>query len=1119
MRWVLGSGLRFWRLVVALALGVVVFGIVQLRSAPVDVYPEFTPPAVQIQTEALGLSAAEVEQLITVPLEQDLLNGVPWLDRIHSSSMPGLSAIDLTFQPGTNLYAARQMVQERMTQAHALPNVGSPPIMIQPLASASRVAMVGLSSKTVSPVEMSVLARWKIRPRLMGVPGVANVSIYGQRDRQLQVQVDPHRLQAQHVTLTQVIKTAGNALWVSPLTFVEASTPGTGGFVESPNQRLSIQHISPISDPAQLAEVPVEGPRGHVLRLGEVTTVVENHQPLIGDSVAPQTGGLLLAIDKFPGVNTLEVTRGIEAALQDMAPGLKGITIDPNVYRPASYIETALGNVGTAALIALAVALVLMLLLLASWRAALVALIVVPVALMVAICVLLVTRTTFTAITVLGLACALSLVIDDVITDLDTARRRLADRGAVPTGRGAVPAGSRGAVPAGSTAMAAGSTAMAADGSGNGAASDGTDRAHGSIQEAFLAARRPLGYATLAILLALTPFLFLDTLATSFSRPLVLTYALALLASMLVALTLTPALTTLLLRGDAAGREGSFGRQVKRFFDRRIAGSLTRPRGAWALAGVLGLAALVCVPQIGGRSLLPTLQDRNLLVQLQTVPGTSLPEMDRITAAASRELRGLPGVRSVGAQVGRAISSDQLVNVNSAEIWVTLDGSADYDHTKAAIGAALHGYPGVQTHLVAYPATRIAQVASGQADDLVVRVYGADLNVLQHKAEEVRAVLAKVPGLASPVVRLTPHQPTVDVRVKLAAAQKYGLRPGDVRREATTLTSGLIVGNLYEQSKIFDVVVWGTPGTRSDLTELGNLLIGTPSGQMVPLKTVATVAIRPEPTAITHDDVLRDVEVAAKVTGDPAAAADAVRQRLAAVPMPYEYHAEVFSNAATGQAGLLRTLGYTAAALIGIFLLLQAAVASWRRAGLLMLSLPLSVAGGVLTAPLAGGMWSTGALAGLVAVLALAIRDSVVLGYRIRAREQDGMIGPQTVLQVARERTVPVLQSVLITAGALAPLAILGTRPGLEFLHPMAIAMLGGLVSLLLVQLFVLPALLLTTAGQPAPAQQGPDQPGLRPGQPEPHPGEPAGRPGRPDPGPCAPEVQTPRPATGAAPG
>jgi Cu/Ag efflux pump CusA len=982
------------------------------------------------------------------------------------------------------------MVQERMTQAHALPNVGSPPIMIQPLASASRVAMIGLASQTVSPVEMSVLARWKIRPRLMGVPGVANVSIYGQRDRQLQVQVDPHRLQSRHVTLTQVIKTAGNALWVSPLTFVEASTPGTGGFVESPNQRLSIQHISPISDPAQLAEVPVEGPRRHVLRLGDVTTVVENHQPLIGDAVAPHTGGLLLAIDKFPGANTLEVTRGIEAALRDMAPGLKGITIDSNVYRPANYIETALGNAGTVALIALAVALLLMLLLLASWRAAVVALIVVPVSLMVAVCVLLLTGTTFTAITLLGLAAAVSLVIDDVVIDLDTARRRSAgDGGQVP----------------------------GTDGAGAASTSASEDRARDAVVEAFATARKPLGYATLAILLALAPLAFLSTLASAFSRPLVLTYALALLASMLVAFTLTPALTVLLLRGDSGRREGSFGRAVKSFFDRRLAGPITRPRRAWAIAGVLAIAALACVPQIGGRSLLPTLQDRNLLLQLRTVPGTSLPEMDRITAAASRELRAIPGVATVGAHVGRAISSDQLVNVNSAEIWVTLDGAANYNRSKAAIEAAMHGYPGVQTHVVDYPATRIAQVASGQADDLVVRVYGPDLNVLQHKAQQVRAMLANVPGLAASAVRLTPRQPTVDVRVKLAAAQKYGLRPGDVRREATTLTSGLIVGNLYEQSKIFDVVVWGSPESRSDLTELGNLLIGTPSGRMVPLKTVATVAIRPEPTAITHDDVLRDVEVAAKVTGDPGAAVDAVKQRLAAVPMPYEYHAEVFGNAAAAQADLLRALGYGAAGLVGIFLLLQAAVASWRRAGLMLLSLPLSVTGGVLAAPLAGGLWSIGSLAGMIAVLALAIRGSVVLGYRIRAREEAGKTGPAAVQGVARERTVPVLQSVLITAGVLAPVAILGSRPGLEFLHPLAVTMLGGLVSLLVVQLFVLPALLLGTA---TPSQ--PEQPGLRPAQPEPRPEEPAGRSGHPVAQPMAPGASTstaPRPAAGTAPG
>jgi Cu/Ag efflux pump CusA len=1027
MRWALASSLRFSRLIVALAIGVMVFGLTQLRSAPLDVYPDFTPPSVEIQTEALGLSAAEVEQLITVPLEQDLLNGVPWLDTIHSSSMPGLSAIDLTFQRGTNIYAARQMVQERMTQAHALPNVGSPPIMIQPLASASRVAMIGLSSSTVSAVDMSVLARWKIRPRLMGVPGVANVAIYGQRDRQLQVLVDPRRLHSNGVTLTQVIRTTGNALWVSPLTFVEASTPGTGGFVDSPNQRLQVQHISPISTPQQLSEVPVRGTGARALRLGDVTTVIQDHQPLIGDDVS-RTPGLLLVIEKFPGANTREVTQGVEEALKDMAPGLRGIAIQPDIYRPVSYLDAALKNAGIIAIIGLALLMVGMLLQ-ASWRAAIVALVVVPVSLTVAALVLYLLGTTLTTITLLGLAAAVSLVIDDVVADIDAVRRRRAEPG-------------RDAEPLPTAVLAA-----------------------------LTASRGPLIFATLAILLALVPFLFLGTVATAFSRPLVLTYALAVLASMLVAFTLTPALAVMLLRGPAGSREGTFARQVRRLFDHWLAPLLGRAGVAWAVAGVLAVAALAIVPQLGSRSLLPTLQDRSLLLQVQTMPGTSLPEMTRLVAAASREVRALPGVAGVGAHVGRAVSSDQIVNVNSAEIWVTLDPAADYGRTSAAIRAVLRGYPGVKSSEGTYPGDRVADVTAGQNDDLIVRVFGADLVTLQRKAEQVRAMLTGVPGVADPVVKPVIRQPTADIRVKLAAAQRYGLRPGDVRREATTLTSGLIVGNLYEQSKIFDVVVWGTQQHRSDLTGLGDLLIDTLSGRQVPLRDVADINVRAEPAAITHDDVLRDVAVTAHVTGDPGAVAAAVRSRVAAMPMPYESHAEVSGNATVKRAYLTRTLAYGAAALVGVFLLLQAGVASWRRAGLLLLSLPLSVVGGVLAAPLAGGLWNTASLAGLFAVFALAVRSAVLLGRRVTDAERAARAAgpgtrPEPVLSAARERWVPLLQTAGATAVVLLPAAVAGSRAGLEFLHPLAVTMLGGLVSLLLVQGCVLPALLAGTGGR-----------------------------------------------------
>ena len=295
-----------------------------------DALPEFTPTVVEVQTEALGLSAEEMEQLITVPLEQDLLNGVAWMESIRSQSVPGLSSIVMEFEPGTDLYRARQVVQERLNEAHALPNVSRVPAMLQPQSSSSRALMIGVRSDTLTPIELGVLARWNIVPRLTGVAGVSNVVIWGQKERQLQVQVDPQRLADAGVTLDQVISSTGNALWASPLTFLEASTPGTGGFIDQNNQRLGIQHISPIKTAEELAQVTIEVPEGGAgaavggapLRLGDVADVVEDHQPLIGDAVVDGGDGLILVVEKLPGVSTKEVTEGVEEALESMSAGL-----------------------------------------------------------------------------------------------------------------------------------------------------------------------------------------------------------------------------------------------------------------------------------------------------------------------------------------------------------------------------------------------------------------------------------------------------------------------------------------------------------------------------------------------------------------------------------------------------------------------------------------------------------------------------------------------------------------------------------------------------------------------------------------------------------------------------
>ncbi len=1022
MRWLVRSGLRFGRVIVALAIALPFFAYAGLQHARVDVYPEFAPPTVQIQAEALGLSAAEVEQLITVPLEQDLLNGVPWLDHLHSRSEPGLSAIDLVFDPGTDIYAARQMVQERLTQAYVLPAVGSPPVMIEPLASTGRVAMIGLSSSSVSMIDMSVLARWKIRPKLMGIPGVANVAIFGQRDRQLQVQVDPAELNRRKISLTQVIETAGNALWVSPLTFVEASTPGTGGFVESPNQRLSIQHVLPISSPSELAAVPVQDAPTGTLRLGDVAKVVQDHQPLIGDAAIADTPSVVMVVQKFPGADTLEVSRAVDDAMRDMAPGLGGITVDTSVYRPAGFLNSWLHNTGLAVLIGFVLLIGLVLWAFSSWRAAVVALVTVPASLLAAAYVIHLRGGTITTITLLALGAALALVIDDGVSDVDLIRRRLRERHG---------------------------------------AEDGL-RAR-TVVEACLESRGALMFATLAILVATVPLLMLSTLTTTFTRPLVFTYALALVASTLVALLLTPTLALALLSDSPQTRVPPARRVLERAVDWAAPRILHRPGRAWIAAAVLAVAGLAIIPQLGAHPLLPTLKDPNLLLQVQAVSGTSLTEMDRVTAAMTQELRGVSGVRDVGVHVGRAISSDQAVDVDSGEIWIRLADGADYEATRSAVRTVARGYPGLATQLVTYPGAQVAAATTEDRNDLVVRVYGSDFTTLNAKAREVLSAIGGIDGVRGAHVIPFTLRPTVQVQVDLAAAQRYGLRPGDVRRDATTLVSQLIVGSLYEQAKVFDVVVTGTPSTRASLTGVQDLLIDTPSSGKVRLGDVAKVSLTAQPAVITHDQVSRSIDVVASVSGRSASAVSHdVSSAVAAVSMPREYHAQVLGSATVAQAGTRRVLIYAGSGLAVIYLLLQAALGSWRRAAMLLVLLPLSGVGGVLVAPLVGGVRSAGALAALFAVFALTVRGAVALARRVAVLEAEPGGPPgDAVLNATRERVLPVLVAALGTAVMLVPVAVLGGRPGLELLRPFAVTALGGLVTSVLVVTVVLPALLL----------------------------------------------------------
>jgi Cu/Ag efflux pump CusA len=1045
---------RFRLLVVAIAAGVLAVGAITLRDAPVDVLPEFTPPYAEVQTEALGLSAAEVENLITVPLEADMLNGVEGVDVIRSESLPGLSSIVLVFKPGTDVYRARQLVQERLAHAHALPKVSKPPTLLQPLSTSSRVLMIGISSDRVSPIEQSVIARWTVRPRLMGVPGVANVAVWGMRDQQIQVQVDPERLRDRGVKLSQVVKTAGNAQIVSPLSFLEASTPGSGGFIETPQQRLQVRNVlERLADPAELGKVPVEETGGR-LRLGDVARVSIGHQPLIGDAVVGDGAGLMLVVEKFPGASTVEVTRGVEAALETLRPGLAGLRTDASVFRPATFVETAIDNLALALAVGAALLVLGLVALLRRWRTVVIALVAIPLSLVTAALVLDALGESFNAISFAGLAAAIAVIVDDAV--------------------------------------------LAAAGS-----------------EATRRLRGPLVYGTLIALLAVAPIVVMDSRPGAFFAPLALAYALAILASTLVAVTVAPALDALLHSRGAAPRAAQLPGRLRGGYDAALAFCMRRPRIPLAVAAtgaVLALALLALV----GTSVIPSFRDRGVQVQLSATPGTSNPRMTEITTAVSRRLRSLPGVENVGAHVGRAVTGDQRVDVNSSELWVSLAAGADHDATVRRIHDVVRG-AGVRGEVAGYTDERIREVGAlvggadtpgdglavltGSGEPLVTRIYGHDLEELGRQAETVRRLMASVDGVVDPQVDAPAAQPNLVIEVDLDRARRLGIKPGDVRRAEATLLQGIQVGSVFEDQKVFDVVVQGVPATRRTAADVRRLLIDRPGGGHVRLGQVADVRTELTPVAIDREAVSRHLDVAAGVRGRGVdAVADDVRARLAKVAFPLEYHAEVITRTTGKAIDATAMLAFALVAAVAMLLLLQAAVGSWRLALVAFALLPVALAGGVFAGAIEGEL-SLGSLVGFLALLGLGARTLVlsIRGLQGLHRGANGEFGATLVRRGAAERLAPILGTAIALALLVLPLAVLGPRPGLEIVHPFALVLLGGLVTSTLVSLFALPPAYLRLAATPPPPVEW-ERARVRQWTPDPDPDADAGEPAVPVP-------------------
>ncbi|HJT36666.1 MAG TPA: efflux RND transporter permease subunit [Pirellulales bacterium] len=1049
MSWLVGTSLKLRVAVLALSVVLMIYGVRQLEHAPLDVFPEFAPPLVEIQTEAPGLSTEEVENLVTMPLE-NALTGIPFLSAIRSKSVLGLSQIKLILQPGSDLIRSRQLVQERLAiEAARLPAVARPPVMLSPLSSTSRVMKIGVSSKKLSQMELTELARWTIRPRLRAVEGVANVAIWGQRDRQFQVLVNPERLREHQVTLAAIERAAADAV-------VQAG----GGFIDTPNQRMAVRHLTGVLKADDLAATVVDFRGGAPLRLGDVADVVEGFPAPIGDAVINDGPGLLLIVEKQPWGNTLNVTRKVEAALDALRPGLKDVEIDATIFRPATFIERSLTNLSDAMLLGCLLVIVILVAFLFDWRTSLISLTAIPLSLIAAAVVLQASGATLNTMVIAGLVIALGEVVDDAIIDVENILRRLKLN----------------------------------------RQSENPRPAYEVVLAASLEVRSAVVYASLIVTLVFVPVLFLEGVSGSFFRPLGMAYILAILASLLVALTVTPAMSLMLLPGaPARRREPPLTRWLKAIYARMLPWFLHRPYAAVAVLLVtFGVTGYVVKGL--GEEFLPNFKETDFLMHWVEKEGTSLEAMTRLTIRVSKELRQVPGVKNFGSHIGRAEVADEVVGPNFTELWISVDPEMDLDETMHRVQNVVEGYPGIYRDVLTYLKERIKEVLTGAKATIVVRIFGPDLEGLRAKADEVFNVISQIEGVHTPHIEQQKLVPQIQVELRPEAAARFGLTAGQVRRAVQTFVRGTVVGEVYFGEKSVPVMVWGVPNVRSDLSALRNLpidlprpgptkpappgqsapsggnaspgvlaspvspppTVATPASGYVLLGDVANVEIVPAPNEIMREAASRKIDVTCNVQGrDLGSVAREIKKRVSAMEFERGYHPEFGGEYAAREESRQRLFMLAALSLAGILLLLYIDFNSWRLTLLVFLTIPFALVGGVFGAWLDTGVLSLGSLVGFVTVLGIAARNGIMLVSHYRHLElvEGEPFGPELVTRGSEERLAPILMTTLATGLALVPLIVRGNLPGHEIEYPMAVVILGGLITSTLLNLFLVPPL------------------------------------------------------------
>ncbi|HVA93405.1 MAG TPA: efflux RND transporter permease subunit [Candidatus Dormibacteraeota bacterium] len=1009
--------IRFRGIVIALACALLGYGMFSLVRSPYDVFPDFAPPQVSVQTEAPGLSPEQVEVLVTQPIE-NAINGVPGIGTLRSRSIQGLSDVTIVFRSGTDIYRDRQVVAERLsTVSSGLPTGVQPPLMTPLTSSTAWVMEVDFTSDSQSLMAVRTIADWTIKPRLLAVRGVAGVEIVGGEVRQLQIQIEPQRLVQYGVSVEDVIAAARQATGVRG-----------GGFVETPNQRIVLRTEGQSVTPAQLARIVLLHRNGANVTLGDVARVQDAPAPRIGAASVRGKRGVSVIVDAAYGANTLDVTKGIDRALADLHPSLEaqGITTYPNVLRAADFIEVALHNVRESLLIGAILVVVVLFLFLFNLRTAAISCTAIPLSLLAAVIVLEKMGLSLNTLTLGGLSIALGEVVDDAVIDVENIYRRLRENRASP----------------------------------------GPRPLFQVVFDASIEVRSAVVYATFAVILVFFPVLNMSGLAGSLFGPLGIAYIWAILASLVVALTVTPALSLVLLGGrDLPQQEPPVVHWLRKGY-RALLLQVEKAPLLLASAVVLLIVFGVGVSFFMTSSFLPELREGNITIHMTEVPGTSLEESMRLGDRLTQELLKIPSVRSVAQRAGRAELGIDTNGTNQSEIDVNIQASngAQVKAAQDGIRRVLAQVPGAILTSNSFLTERINETLTGYGAAVVVNIFGNNLDELDREGARIARILAGIPGGTEVQVQSPPGMPEILIRLRKSDLARWGFDPLTVLDAVRTAYGTEVVGQTYEGNRVFDVSVVLASSSRPEVTEIGALPLRSPDGNFVTLSQLADIQETSGRYVVLHQGARRVQTITCNVRGRAVDSfVQEAQKRISGITLPPGAYVE-FSGTAAAQAQSRQDLLLNSLlAGLGIVLLLSVVMGNYRNLLLVLANLPFALVGGVLAAWVTGGNLSLGSLVGFVTLFGITLRNSIMLisHYEHLVGVEGMHWGLETALRGASERLAPILMTALVTGLGLLPLALGSGDPGREIEGPMAIVILGGLVTSTVLNLVVLPTLAL----------------------------------------------------------